>query len=311
MNNFGLNDNYEYFEFELDSKDTTTPYDNSATSLNWPSFLLGRPLDDLAAMKILEVQIPFSFYTIDSTNNTFILHEATDLTVTIPVGSYSASSLTTALQNALNAVTTYTAGTTFTTVYTVTYNTLTQKFNITANTNVSDTFYLVFGNSTDLGITNPRTYLGFGPGQSSNPVLTGAVNPFHASLDAPFIAEITGPNYIYINSNSMGQELKLYLPEGSIGGGQLNPQMAKIPINCNPGQVIFWQTPDPQKWFDLDNSLTKIDLYCTLGATGKKLDFNGLSFSVKIGILVNRLNINEISLGLTNHGRINKRARNR
>jgi len=61
-NNWGLNDNYNYFEYVFDSADTLGPAFASNSKTDWPLFNFGRTISDLAAIKILEVQIPFSWY---------------------------------------------------------------------------------------------------------------------------------------------------------------------------------------------------------------------------------------------------------
>ena len=113
-------------------------------------------------------------------------------------------------------------------------------------------------------------------------------------LIAPNAALVTGPNYLYVNSSKLGQLCNLYLPKGAfnLGGGNTGPQMAKIPVNVLPGGVIYWQDPDPQKWFDVENlqQLDQIDFYLTLGNTTTQipLQLNGLSFSLKLGVLLNK-----------------------
>jgi hypothetical protein len=85
--------------------------------------------------------------------------------------------------------------------------------------------------------------------------------------------------------------------------------MAKIPIDRQPGDVIYWQDPDPEKWFDLENlsSLTEIDFYITLGNTRGVVDFNGQPFSLKLGIIESLLTRSEISTGsVDNHRAVKK-----
>lgn len=122
--NYGLNDSLEYLEFEFDSYDSDQSVDGAYNPLNWPLFYLGRPLTNVAAIKILEVQIPFSYYVINAVNNTFVVYltwgnyESTNYyTVTIPVGNYTSSSFSAAIATALNTATGYT--------WTVNYSNLT------------------------------------------------------------------------------------------------------------------------------------------------------------------------------------------
>jgi hypothetical protein len=65
--------------------------------------------------------------------------------------------------------------------------------------------------------------------------------------------------------------------------------MAKIPVNANTNGVIIWQDPDPQKWFKYDQlqTMNGFDFYLSLGNTTSQLplQLNGLSFSLKLGVL--------------------------
>jgi len=63
MNNFGLNDDLRYYEIELDSLDALNSAGFGAATTDWPLFYLGGrdPLRNIAALKIIECQIPFSW----------------------------------------------------------------------------------------------------------------------------------------------------------------------------------------------------------------------------------------------------------
>lgn len=63
--------------------------------------------------------------------------------------------------------------------------------------------------------------------------------------------------------------------------------------------------------FDLEDliNFTQIDFYCTIGPTNQIIRFNGCPFSIKLGILVNRLIHNDVQAGLQHQGRVTKRIR--
>lgn len=284
MEVFGISQEYQYMELELDSKDGVATLDG-VSALNWPTFLLPRPLTDVVAIKLLNAEIPFSYYVFHSNNNTFTLAESGvggTATVTIPIGNYTSSSLASAFGTALTTA----SSTLGVKTYTVAYSTLTQKFTITSTAAAGTTFTLTFGNSSDPGNTNPRFYLGFPAGAT-----TSTTTP---ALVSPNVPQISGANYVYLNSETFGQLSNCFLPSSAVnlGGGVNGPQFARIPINCNPGGVAYFTDPDPQKYFDLDNlyQLTSMDLYVTCGNTSSQLplDFNGVGFSVKLGIVVKR-----------------------
>lgn len=309
--NFGLNDNYEYFEFSLDSLDADSAYSSNSSSTDWPVFTVAAkgPLQDIVAIKILEVQIPFSYYVFNSVNNTFTITETTGgtKTITIPVGNYTGDSLASALQTAF-----VTAGTTAT--YTVAYVSNTSVLTFTSNSN-SNIFSFNFGAGLGIpgvqpnsGNKNPRLWIGFPPG-TTNSYSNGTVQ----AITSPNAVLVSGPGYIYVNSVRIGSDVNVYLPTGAfnLGGGKAGPQMAKIPVNTNPGGIIVWQDPDPQKWFKYDQlqTLNGFDFYLTLGNTTSQLPLklNGLSFSLKLGVLKQlRNNLDRVTPTVQN-GRVSRR----
>lgn len=126
--------------------------------------------------------------------------------------------------------------------YTVTYNeSLMKLVFICAKAGVTS-YSFTFGAPTNSGNTNPRLYIGFPGGTTES---TGLI------LRSPNVILVSGPNYLYVNSTKFGQLTNLYLPQGAfnLGGGNAGPQMAKIPVNVTSGNIIYWQDPDPQKWY--------------------------------------------------------------
>lgn len=298
MEVFGISQEYQYVELELDSKDGAASAQN-VSALNNPTFFIPRPLQDVVAVKVLSAEIPFSYYVFNSNNNTFTLAESGSggtATVTIPVGNYTSSSLATAFGTALTTASVSLGANT----YTVAYSTLTQKFTITSTAAAGTTFTLTFGTGSDPGNTNPRFYLGF-PGGSTTSNTTPA-------LESPSIPQISGPNYLYINSETLGNISNCFLPANAqnLNRGLNGPQLAKIPITCNPGGVTYYVDPDPQKYFDLERlyQLTSFDLYCSLGNTSSEipLNFNGVGFSVKIGVILKRPLVSRIMNPNVNNG---------
>ncbi len=107
--------------------------------------------------------------------------------------------------------------------------------------------------------------------------------------------------------------MKLFLPANYVTGGQLaadGPQMAKTPITSQPGGITFWQDPDPQKWFDLENwaSMQNVDFFISLGDNPEPVAFNGNQFSIKLGILTNVTMHSEFVGGSAANGRVYSRV---
>lgn len=331
--NFGLNDNLDYFEFAIDSLDATSSFASNAAKTDWPSFnVAGKgPLQNVVAMKIIEVQIPYSWYVFNTANNTFPLFENNVQTgvVTIPPGNYNESSLADVLSVSLTAA----SGNSI--LYDIKYQSSTGKYlfysftgsiaSPVANTTVP--FYFQFGAGLatpfpNSGNRNPRLWIGFEPGNSSVSTVQSVTAKFGGvfditlttmALETPNVILVSGPSYLYVNSQKLGSDFDLYLPTGAVNlnGGKSGPQIAKIPINTNSGGVIFWQDPDPEKWFEFSllQTLNNFDLYLTLGNTTSQvpLQLNGLSFSVKLGMLKRKMETHETMNPTFENGRVSKR----
>lgn len=289
-NNYGLNNSYDYYEYVFDSSQSINNNNNR------PSFLIGgkKPITNLAAIKILEVQIPFSYYTFKGDQMAFsFTNSGGTVSTFIPAGNYTSTTLASTLKTVLDAAS-VAAGSAQ--VFTVTFSTTTGKFSIQA---AAGTFSLTF---TDNGL---GLLLGFNVGSISSPLLA----PF--LVTAPNIASVTGPSYLYVNSDTVGTLVSLYLPGNNNLGGNAGPQVAKVPVTANPGGIIYWQDPDPQKWFDVENlsSLQKIDFYLTLGNnTNDVIDLNGVPFSIKVGMLLTSMDLSNVGSGL-DQSRVSKRIR--
>lgn len=300
---YGLSNKYDYYEFELDSLDNSGTQGPFASALNWPSFQVGgtQTLQNVAALKVIQAEIPFSYYVFTAQNGTFVLEEVEGggaVNVTITPGNYTVSELIIELDAKLLAASVNGD------VYTTTFDGKTQKLTFTSDSVLG--FSFTFGLSTSAGNHTPRLYIGFPGGVSSS---TAAV------LVSPNVIQLSGPNYLYINSVKFGQLTNNLLPKGAVnlGGGNHGPQLCKVPINAGPGEVIYYNDPDENFWFEIGNQPTfqELDIYLSLGNTSvpKALDLNGLSFSIKLGILVLKNTESEAYGGGFEQGRISKRSR--
>lgn len=278
-NNYGLNPNYNYYEFSFDSSQAQHSYNPSYTKEDYPVFFLGgkRDLTNVAAIKILEVQIPFSYYVFNGsrivytdplgTRNIFLL------------GNYTAAQLITKLKTELDAAHVALGGAA--NAFTVILNPQLNKLNILG----FDAGPFVF--SLTLTATDAEA-LGYNTGLNTADLA--------GSLQAPKSILVSGPNYLYLNSNTLGTLVNLYLPASDVTtGGNAGPQVAKIPVNVAPTGIIYWQDPDPQKWFDVENlnQLQQTDFYLSLGTHTEVLRLQGLPFSIKFGVLLNRENVQD------------------
>ncbi len=146
---------------------------------------------------------------------------------------------------------------------------------------------------------------------------TGGAIPAEAqsNLQAENVMKLSGPNYLYLCSTALGPLVKLFLPNESLNGyplGSTGPEVSKIPIEVNSGNMIYWQDPDSGKWFDMDNmqSFPKIDFYCSFGTNNETgpINFNGQGFSIKMGVLLADANVSTMVGGGAGNNRVATRS---
>lgn len=252
-------------EIYLDSRDsvpTQPPFSNT----DWPTFRFVSPVQNIAKMKILEAEIPFSYYVVNNDSNRVTLTEASGTRTGILLnGNYTATTLASSLAITLTGASLGLGNRT----YTVTYSEQTGRFTIDS----SGSFTITIESPLLQTITGlPR-------------VISSAGN----RIVAPSVALVTGPNYVYVNSDTLGPSFETFLPSTALEFPvSKGPQLARIPITENPGGVTYYQDPVPDKWFDVNNllQLQQFDLYVTLGNSSQKVRFNGQHFSIKLGIMV-------------------------
>jgi len=274
-----LSQTFEYIELCLDSWDASsaggTAFENSSSNVNqirysWPQFYFTQKNLVVAGLKVISAEIPFVFDTVTSANNTFVFTvNGVDTTITIPVGNYTGTTLAARLQTLMAAVS---VG------FLVTYSATTLKFTFT-----------FAGAAVPWGIVFPPgrnsafSLMGFLPNTT-----TALIGP--GSFSSVTVATPTGPYYLYLNSRSLGSLINFNLPDGAVNN--VGPELCRIPINVNFGDVVFYTDPNPEKYFDffIGNQFNSFDFYLTLGADQyqKPLDMKGVSWSLKLGLLVYR-----------------------
>lgn len=264
--------NFDYYEYTFDSLNANQGAVSGVAITDWPMFKIANPLQNVVGIKLIETEIPFSYYIVSTENNKFsVSYSGGGYTVlTIPVGNYSSTTLRTAIETALQTVNAS---------FTVAIDTITSKFVFTA----AAVFIFSFNTALDVDL---RVLLGFMSGFKTA-LLTGGLYV----LTSENVFSITGPNYLYLNSSKLGPLINLYLPENDLTSrGGIGPHMCKIQVTSNPFDVITWRDPSSDFFFDLNNifELSSMDFYLTagVGVNQKPLRLNGLGFSLKIGVLV-------------------------
>lgn len=298
---------YEYHEFYLDSADAKQAYTEGYTVRNWPLFQLPFQLTNIESFKVLEVQIPVSYCVTKGASfqiNYYAAYTGTPglpITKTIPLptigtlsGTGVASYLTTQLQINQPLLLNGWGG-----------NYIKCTF-VPSSTSITGLPYFLFettavspGSPTDvnqdfeiiISQAQAESLLGYPMGTTRCDQF-GVVGIAVKTSSSPRPTLITGPPYMYVSSNTIGNLCKTFLPQGAslLAAGVSSPQIAKLPVNAAAGSWIQWSDTNAEKWFSVDNiaTLSQLDLYCQLGNYGGQIDFQGLSFSIKLGVLLKR-----------------------
>jgi hypothetical protein len=323
-----LDPEYEYHEFYLDSKDATTSADGNRSSLNLPIFNLATPLKDVQSFKVLEAQIPLSYcitagitfkinyydaFTVGSPPATPKITKVVTLPSTgNPTGAQIANfingslSLATGNDPTALAISRGTTITGWTHSPSNTYIVCSFEPAASSSTGLPYFSFVVSTENTQVATTSRQDFSITIESQGARDIMgfplgTTFCEDFgvHNSTKvngkyvwSPNPTLITGAPYVYVTSNTIGNLCKTYLPLGAslLGGGVSSPQLAKIPVsNVVQGQWLVWQDSN-NAWFDCDNidTLSQLDLFIQLGNYGGFIDFQGLSFSLKLGVLVKR-----------------------
>jgi hypothetical protein len=294
---------YEYHEFYLDSSDATVAANGQVTPSNWPMFNLNVALHDIVSLKILDVEIPFSYCVCAGASFVVTYYSAnrvSSLTTTVyfpttgvPTGAQMATFINLQL-GVFDASSLSGWGT----------NTLVCTFTSSASSSTGLPYFSFATSSTSGGsgansnqdfqitVDSQRTENIIGlPIGTTNCIQFGNVGVFLKSLNSTAPTLVSGAPYIYVSSNAVGNLCQTYLPKGAalLGGGVSSPQIAKIPVTSVVGSWISWQDP-AQNWFKVETiqTLSQLDLFCQLGNYGGYIDFQGLTFSVKLGIMVRK-----------------------
>lgn len=226
---------------------------SSGTASNFKT-RLNRGINNIESIKVRSVEIPNSFYPVNSNNNTIQFQDNVPNTysVTLTAGSYTASELLTEIETKMSAsLAGFTGGS---------FDDNTLKFTLTNSTNdfkildsTTTTAQKLIGLSGDTALGSSWT--------SDN-----AVN-------------ITGPNYLFIMSNTLSSGRRL-----AYSDTEERPIFLKVPINCNFSEVIManesFQHEETHLLYDNQFSMNEIDLQL-VDDTYRELDLNGLNWSIE------------------------------
>lgn len=273
-------------------------------STNRAEVFASQPLQDIAAVSVLEAQIPYTFYTINSSNNVIaVLKIASGVpsgfTVSIPSANYTPETLCTALTS--TTATAWPAGTSAAgpLFSAATYTASTGKLVFTVNSAVvTGSGWYFYCNSNQYAqfpvaaaansLTLPSNLCIEPIGLSDLKNLTDLATTPGSATTLPFIVALGGPPFLAIRANFGigGSDNIIVCSEGdddTFGGNIL----AMIPVNTVPGGTIQWKNNAPRGgFFNLSASAIESGTFwVTAGDDNSVLDFNGHGFQLKLGFM--------------------------
>ncbi len=317
----------DYIEFDLDSAVSTQTAFTGYTALDTPTFSMGRNIQNVVGFKIIETNIPSSYYLVTDEVNSATGYWRNRVLVNIykdaidnwqtsfditPYRYYTATELAAEIATQLATIVNPGPGViwpiTFATNFT--FSTTTGKFTLTVVPSpyvagLEITFQLDATLAQILGFALPNLE------DLNTSVLINQTSSTTFSWSSPYTALVTGPNYFQINSLKLSNVLNNYVPEGPLGTiGQTNPAICQVPIYMAYGGLNQWQSTQPDT-FDTQNlfQLESFDLYLTLGTSKIPLKLNGLSWQCKVRVFIDTNTVGQSLAGNVEQGRVVKRIR--
>jgi hypothetical protein len=241
-----------------DFLDKDVVYINSAARINGTSsaFTIDisqqvRTPNEYDSIALISAYIPKSYYLITSSNNTFQVNEVGYLTktITIPVGNYNLTSMTTTLTTLLNS-----AGLNWT--YTVNISTSTGLITFTNNGNAVSSF--IFADAS------PYRILGFNK-TTHNFYLVGGIY----TLVSPNIINLQAVSNILVMSNIVDKQLL----------------SSVVPSSSDFSSILYVeQDPFLVSKTLISNNVQSIYFFLLDGITMKPIELNGLDISLTLVI---------------------------
>ena len=209
------------------------------------------PINTTMLIGLTSFEMPFSMYNINSGVNDSITFTTSSGSYTISIGSgnFSATELATRITTLLSDISTTGLGF----VITCSYDSGTNRFIFTGSGNIQIT------------ATTMLKELGF---RDNIPSLNTS------KLISPNIVNLSGSNSVYVRVNNLG--IRNIDSRGNKDG-----TIAKVNINCNVNEFIFYQQQESIYYAINDKSISYLDLELT-DELGNDFILNGGTFSLTL-----------------------------
>jgi hypothetical protein len=236
----------------INSKNRLNP--NTETSHNF-TFSFNSAASRITEIMIERVEIPFSFYIINSSNNVLTFNNGVN-SITLTPGNYTGTTILTEMIYQLNIAF---AGQS----PTVTFSSSTYKLTISKST------AFIVDSSNDVPASTASYVLGFHETSSSS-----------TSVIADSALNISGPNYILITSWYFTKPIqhKMLYSDSTYNSG-----FWAVPVSASPGDTII-ETPAMTIRFNSKSVIKTTDIIDIqlFDDSGNPLDLNGLDWSMQL-----------------------------
>ena len=277
--------------------------------MNKAQVFLSQRVSDIVAVTILEAQIPYTFYTVNATNNVLVVAKISGgipsaYVITLTPGNYTPDTICTAITTT-NAVVWPTGASAGAVLFSAaTYNTTTGIISLTVNaTLVTGAGWFLYCNQDQYeafvvaALANslvPPLNLCLDPIGAANPTSPADIpltpgTPF----TLPNAIALGGPPYIAIRGDfGLGGPDNIMLCNSKATAGNSESYagnvLAMIPINTVPGGTITWKNLSPRGgFFNMQMpGLDQATFWLTTGDDDEVLDLNGHPFQFKMGFVL-------------------------
>jgi hypothetical protein len=216
-------------------------------------------ISNVKNVKIQNAIIPLSFYNVNSFNNSITFNDGSLRTASLTLGSYTAVQLATLIQTAMNAISTL--------VFTITYNSIIQKYTISSTSN----FSLIFTNQT-----------------SSLPSMLGFNYSTYASASTYTSTNVASVNKIYSQVNICSGRLSTDNQQVSSSNVYFGNLICVVNNSVyKPGEYLYYSNDDNSQnsmFSNESSSLDNIDIRLYDG-DNNLIEFNGVD-EVCINLIV-------------------------
>ena len=247
----------------LNSKYATLTKDDSKNSHCWFSLvdtvIIPKDYDNLL-IEVQDAQIPISFFTVNTTNNTFsaTYDLGTFIDVVIPVGNYDAISLAITAQSQINLAFGSACQ------IQITYNEISNKFIFTKSSGTASSFTLKFP-------IYASTLWGFASDSTNNSVNNVIKSPFGVDLAGSRFLFIQCPSFNTTNINSKT--------------GTTNQIIAKVPITQDYLQIEQYMSKGFTIKSHNSKSISVVEIII-VDDNMNEIDFNGVDWSLTMNITI-------------------------